>query len=191
MGIKRVVDTDLWTDEKVEEFTPEEKYFWVYLLTNPYTRQLGIYHITKKQMAFQLGYDAETVSKLLDRFEKEHKLIRYVDSEIAIFNFLKRQVLKGGKPVEDCLKADIKKVKHQELIVEVFERLKDEDLNETVKKVVINYLNDIHNDIHIHSIVDVSSTIRNDGTVPVYDPSRNRKMDEQEEKELLEMMGRA
>ena len=190
MGIKRVVDTDLWTDEKVEDFTPEEKYFWVYLLTNPYTRQLGIYHITKKQMAFQLGYDVETVTKLLDRFENEHKLIKYVDSEIAIFNFLKRQILKGGKPVEDCLNADIKKVKHQELVREVFEKLKDENLNETVKKVISNYLLINDNDIHIHSIVNVSSTYRNDGTVPTYDPSKNRKMGTEEENELLKLMGR-
>lgn len=190
MGIKRVVDTDLWTDEKVEDFTPEEKYFWVYLLTNPYTRQLGIYHITKKQMAFQLGFDIETVTKLLDRFENEHKLIKYIDSEIAIFNFLKRQILKGGKPVEDCLKADIKKVKHQELVREVFEKLKDENLNETVKKVISNYLIINDNDIHIHSIVNVSSTYRNDGTVPTYDPSKNRKMETEEENELLKLMGR-
>ena len=188
MGIKRVVDTDLWTDEKVEEFTPEEKYFWVYLLTNPYTRQLGIYHITKKQMAFQMGYDVETVTRLLDRFENDYHLIRYIDSEIAIYNFLKRQVLKGGKPVEDCLKADIRKIKHKELIEDVFDRLKNEDLNETVSKVIKEYIND--NDIHIHSIVHVSSTIRNDGTVPVYDPSKNKVMDSEEEKELLKLMGR-
>ena len=120
MGIKRVVDTDFWTDEKVEVFEPEEKLFWVYLLTNPYTKQLGIYHITKKQMSFQLGYDVEQIERLLDKFEKEYGLIKYVDSEIAIFNFLKHSILKGGKPVEDCLKADIKKVKHKELIDMVF-----------------------------------------------------------------------
>ena len=152
MGIKRVVDTDLWTDEKIEDFTPEEKYFWVYLLTNPYTRQLGIYHITKKQMAFQLGYDVETVTKLLDRFENEHKLIKYIDSEIAIFNFLKRQILKGGKPVEDCLNADIKSVKHRSLIRWVFDGIDPSKVNSTVMSVVENWKKEstkeriIHND---------------------------------------------
>ena len=188
MGIKRLVDTDLWTDEKVEEFTPEEKYFWVYLLTNPYTKQLGIYHITKKQMAFQLGYDVDTVSKLLDRFENKHQLIKYIDNEIAIFNFLKRSILKGGKPVEDCLKADLKNVKHKELIEAVFDHLQNENLNETVMKVISNYKNDIHNDNDIYSIVNVSSTIRNDGTVPKYDPSRNKVMGKDEEEELLQLM---
>ena len=146
MGIKRVVDTDFWTDEKVESFTPEEKYFWLYLLTNPYTRQLGIYHITKKQMAFHLGYDVETVSKLLDRFENKYGLIKYEESEIAIYNYLKWSIVKGGKPVEDCLKADIKKVKNKKLIDLVFDKVVNNDVNNTVKKVFALYFNNNYND---------------------------------------------
>jgi len=192
MGIKRVVDTDFWTDEKVEQFTPEEKYFWAYLLTNPYTRQLGIYHITKKQMSFQLGYDIETVTKLLDRFEHEFKMIRFIDSEVAIKNSLKYSIVKGGKPVEDCLLADIKKVKHKELIDWVFDSL--EEPNVTVQKVMSIWkkerakerINDNDNDND--RIVNVSSTIRNDGTIPKYDPSRNKFMDKDSERELLELM---
>lgn len=190
MGIKRVVDTDFWTDEKVEQFTPEEKYFWVYLLTNSYTRQLGIYHITKKQMAFQLGYDIDTVSKLLDRFENEHHMIRFIDSEVAIKNSLKYSIVKGGKPVEDCLIADLKKVKHKELVDWVFDNL--EEPNATVKKVMqiwkerTKEINDNDNDND--SIVNVSSTIRNDGTVPKYDPSKNKQMDADTERELLNLM---
>lgn len=196
MGIKRVVDTDFWTDEKVEQFTPEEKYLWAYLLTNPYTKQLGIYHITKKQMSFQMGYDIDTVTKLLDRFEHEFKMIRFVDSEVAIKNYLKYSIVKGGKPVEDCLLADIKKVKHKELIDWVFDNL--EEPNVTVKKVMSIWkkesnkesINDNDNDND--SIVDVSSTIRNDGTIPKYDPSKNKPMDMNTEKELLNLMkGRA
>lgn len=191
MGIKRVVDTDLWTDEKVEQFTPEEKFFWVYLLTNPYTRQLGIYHITKKQMGFQLGYDNETVTKLLDRFENEYKMVRYIDSEIAIKNSLKYSIVKGGKPVEDCLLADIKRVKHKELIDWVFDNL--EEPNVTVKKVMSIWkkesnkesINDNDNDND--SIVNVSSTIRGN-SLPKYDPSKNKIMDTKQEEELLELM---
>lgn len=196
MGIKRVVDVDFWTDEKVEQFSPEEKYFWIYLLTNPYTRQLGIYHITKKQMAFQLGYDTETVSKLLDRFEKEYRMVKYIDSEIAIFNFLKRSVLKGGKPVEDCLKADLKQVKHKELIDMVFDRIINENINvsETVLKVIADYkesTKEINTHTHTHTqyrgrIVNDSSSYR--ASIPVYDPTNNKEMDADTEKELLNLL---
>lgn len=196
MGIKRVVDTDFWTDEKVEVFEPEEKLFWVYLLTNPYTKQLGIYHITKKQMSFQLGYDVEQIERLLDKFENEYGLIKFVDSEIAIFNFLKHSILKGGKPVEDCLKADIKKVKHKELIDMVFERIIKDGVNvsETVLKVIADYkesTKETNTHTHTHTqyrgrIVNDSPTYRD--SVPVYDPSKNREMSEEQETELLKLM---
>ena len=190
MGTKRVIDTEVWTDEKFEEFSTDEKLFWLYLLTNPFSRQLGIYHITKKQMAFQLGFDIQTVDHLIDKFQNEYKMIRYIDNEIAILNFLKRQILKGGKPVEDCLKADIKSVKHKELIDEVFEYLKDcDDIKDSVKKVIHYYLNDNDNDNDNERFVDVSSTYRD--RIPTYDPSNNRKMSQEEQDELMKLMGRA
>ena len=69
MGIKRIVDTSFWTDGKVDEFSPEDKYFMLYLLTNPFSTQLGIYEISIKQVAFQLGYSMDAVKVLLERFD--------------------------------------------------------------------------------------------------------------------------
>lgn len=171
MGIKRVVDTDFWQDDKVESMTPEEKYFWLYLLTNPYTKQLGIYKITKKQMSFHLGYDNETVTKLLDRFENTYGLVKYIENEIAIKNFLRHSILKGGKPVEDCLNADLKNVKHRSLIRWVFDGIDPSRVNATVLSVIDSWKkesskerindNDIHNDNDNDSIVGYdTSTIR-------------------------------
>ncbi|EKN69951.1 DnaD domain-containing protein [Neobacillus bataviensis LMG 21833] len=57
MAKYRMVRTDFWKNPVVsEEMTPEDKYFYLYLLTNPHTTQIGIYKIAKKQMAFNLGY---------------------------------------------------------------------------------------------------------------------------------------
>ena len=92
MGIKRVVDTDFWTDEKVMLlFSPEDKLFFLYLMTNPHTTQLGIYKILTKQIAFELGYSLETVEILLDRFENSYDIVRYSNKtkEIAIKNYLR------------------------------------------------------------------------------------------------------
>ena len=151
MGIKRIVDTSFWTDGKVDEFSPEDKYFMLYLLTNPFTKQLGIYEISVKQAAFQMGYSVDAFNVLLDRFENKYGMIAYskATSEIAILNFLRHSVMKGGKPVEDCIKQDIQKVKDKTLINRVFNKIyKHDDLNTTVKKVIDEYINnnDIHND---------------------------------------------
>lgn len=145
MGIKRIVDTAFWTDGKVDDFTPEDKYFMLYLLTNPFTKQLGIYEISIKQVAFQLGYSIEAVTTLLDRFENKYNVIIFSKetNEIAIKNYLRHSIIKGGKPVEDCIKKEMLKVKDKSLIAKVFDYIQDkDDLNATVKKIINGYKND-------------------------------------------------
>lgn len=151
MGIKRVVDTSFWTDGKVDDFSPEDKYFMLYLLTNPFCKQLGIYEISIKQAAFQMGYSVDAFNVLLDRFESKYKMIVFSKetNEIAILNFLRHSVIKGGKPVEDCIRQDMARVKNRKLLDAVFSKLhKYPELNATVKQIVDEYIgdNDIEND---------------------------------------------
>lgn len=142
MGIKRIVDTSFWTDGKVDEFTPEDKYFMLYLLTSPFTTQLGIYEFNIKQVAFQLGYSDDSVKSLLDRFENKYNIIIYSKEtkEVAVKNYLRHSIIKGGAPVRDCLIKEMKQVKNKSLIAKVFLHIKGyEDLNDTVKKLVAEY----------------------------------------------------
>lgn len=142
MGIKRIVDTAFWTDGKVEEFTPEDKYFMLYLLTNPHTTQLGIYEMSMKRTAYEMGYSVDSIRALVERFENTHGIIIYSKStnEIAIKNFLRHSVIKGGKPVEDCIVAEMAKVKDKSLISKVFRYLSTKDgLNATVQKIINEY----------------------------------------------------
>ena len=142
MGIKRIVDTSFWTDSKVDEFTPEDKYFMLYLLTCPFTKQLGIYEISPKQAAFQLGYSVEAVNSLIDRFENKYKIIIFSKetNEIAIKNFLKHSIVKGGAPVRDCLIREMKQVQNKQLIADVFLHIKNfGGLNATVKSLISEY----------------------------------------------------
>ena len=154
MAVKRIVDTSFWTDSKVDDFSPEDKYFMLYLLTNPFTKQLGIYEISVKQAAFQMGWQADAFKVLLERFENKYDMIRYSEEtgEIAIKNYLRHSIMKGGKPVEDCIRQDMEKVKNKDLLKYVFSSLYGkEGLNVTVKKIVDEYMenendNDKHND---------------------------------------------
>jgi hypothetical protein len=130
----------------------------LYLLTNPFSTQLGIYEISIKQVAFQLGYSMDAVNVLIERFESKYGIIAYSPDtkEIAIKNFLRHSIIKGGAPVRDCLIKEIKRVKDKSLIAQVFAHIKDsEDLNETVRKIIdeyeekngaLNYSNEKHNE---------------------------------------------
>ena len=150
MGIKRIVDVSFWTDEKtLELFSPEDKYFMLYLLTNPHTTQLGIYKYNVPLMAFELGYSKESVTVLLDRFESKYNLIyrSSITNELAIKNYLRYSIIKGGKPVEDLLNKEIGNIKDKSLIQKVFTKIATYDnLNETIKKIINENVNDNDND---------------------------------------------
>ena len=116
----------------MEEMTPEDKYFYLYLQTNPNTTQIGIYPITKKQMAFDLGYSIETVHALMDRFTQHYKLIRYNPEtrELAIKNWGKEHLHKGGRPIMDCISAELKEVEDRSLIQYVAEAIRKQEIRD-------------------------------------------------------------
>jgi hypothetical protein len=68
--------TSFWTDPWVLELTPEQKYFYLYLLTNSKVKQCGIYEISTKQMEYETGYTSDTITKLLHLFQ-DWKKIKY------------------------------------------------------------------------------------------------------------------
>jgi hypothetical protein len=86
------------------------------LLTNERTKQCGIYEISKKQMAFELGYTIDRVSKLLAYFIKTGKIL-YSDTtkEVALKNWLKYNGSTSPK-VASCIKSELCLVKDRVLI---------------------------------------------------------------------------
>lgn len=175
-GINRIVNTSFWNDSKVTEyFTPEDKYFMLYLLTNPHTTQLGIYEFPIKKVAFEMGYSAESIIGLIDRFQNKYGMIVYssATNEILIKNFLRHSIVKGGKPVMDCLQKEERDVKDKALLGYLYEYL--DSYRDELNVTVIEYLNtlskyidnkkekdngnDIDNDNDNERIVDESSSV--------------------------------
>lgn len=111
MAIYRNVQLSFWTDNKVEDdFTPEDKYFYLYLLTNPQTNICGCYEVSYSQMTRQTGYNKETIQRLLERFEKVHNVVRFCKEtkEILILHWYKYNWSKS----EDTLKGVSKVAEH-------------------------------------------------------------------------------
>ena len=92
MAIYRTVSPNLWTDTKVvDNFTPEDKYFMLYLLTNPHANLLGCYEISVKQISDETGYTRDTIYNLIARFRNQYKIVDYSDNdkEVLIKNWYK------------------------------------------------------------------------------------------------------
>jgi hypothetical protein len=92
MANYRNISINFWADSKVDdEFTPEDKYFYLYLLTNPHTNICGCYEISMKQMERETGYNTDTVKRLIKRMQESHNVIRYCSEtkEVLILNWYK------------------------------------------------------------------------------------------------------
>lgn len=92
MAIYRNIQMAFWTDIKVvDDFTPEDKFFYLYLLSNPHTNLCGCYEISVKQMSDETGYSRDTIEKLLKRFAEVHKVAYYSQDtkELLVLNWHK------------------------------------------------------------------------------------------------------
>jgi hypothetical protein len=121
----RMFYSNFWTDGQIQDdFTPEDRYFYFYLLTNMNTSQLGVYEITVSTMSAELGYDKAAIQSMLKRFEDYHKLIAYnrETKELAVLKWAKYNWRRGGKPVWDLVKKEIDEVKDAALIELIAQR---------------------------------------------------------------------
>ena len=107
MAVYRQVHISFWQDPFIMELTPEEKYFYLYLMTNSKTKQCGAYELSKKVIMFETGYNQETVEKLMDRFISYGK-IEYDDdtNEVMLVNWLKYNISKSPKLIS-CIKQEM------------------------------------------------------------------------------------
>jgi len=104
MALYRQVYMKFWNDDSkvVDDFTPEDKYFFLYLMTNPHTTLTGCYEISFKVMARETGYNEETVKRLMDRMGRVHHVICYDQNtkEVLIVNWHKYNWTKSADLVK-------------------------------------------------------------------------------------------
>jgi hypothetical protein len=130
MALFRKVHTSFWDDPFVEKLTPDEKFFYLFIMTNPRSTECGVYELTKKKMKDWTGYNYETIDTLLKRFISHKKLIyNEPTSEIAIIN-KPNYINQLGKPVRDCLISELKKVKEKSLISLLGESCENDEIKE-------------------------------------------------------------
>jgi DnaD/phage-associated family protein len=172
MAKYRMVQTDFWKNPVVlEDMTPEDKLFYLYLLTNQNTTQIGIYRITKKQMAFDLGYSIETIQLLMARFSDYHKLIRYNPEtrELAIKNWGKYNLQKGGKPVMDCMYSELKEVEDTSLIRYISESIQKQEIYRLYESFCAQDETSINQEVEEDTYLDQGCEEFDDTFIPTLD----------------------
>lgn len=116
MAVYRNVRVNFWQDEFILDLTPEERYFYIYLLTGTKTKQCGIYILPKRLAELETGYSRETVEKLLNRFVEYGKILYDTETkELYIINWLRYNPILNTN-VEKCVLRELKAVKSKEFI---------------------------------------------------------------------------
>ncbi|HAB9620651.1 TPA_asm: DnaD domain protein [Listeria monocytogenes] len=138
MAVYRQIHVSFWQDSFVLDLTAEEKYFYLYLMTNSKTNQIGIYEISKKIMEIESGYSMDTVSKLLKKFI-DYKKILYSEStkELMLLNWCKYN-WSGSPKVVSLVNKELKGVKNTEFAKEYIEQAKSQGYK--IDKLSIEYL---------------------------------------------------
>ena len=115
MAVFRKINTSFWQDPLVLDLTPEEKYFYLYLMTNTKTNQCGIYEIPKQVMEMETGYNAETIDKLINRFVAYERIL--FSNEIMLINWIKYNGSSSPK-VLTRVESELKEIKNIEFVKE-------------------------------------------------------------------------
>lgn len=91
MSKHRIVKSEFWVDDYFEDLPVKERYFFLYLLTNPETNILGIYKTTIKRMSFETGLSKSDIELFIDKFSGSDK-VHFVESHIIMVNHHKHQM---------------------------------------------------------------------------------------------------
>ena len=141
--VKRMLDTGIWTDPYiVDNFSVDDKYFWVYLLTNGHNTICGTCCLSLKTISDEMGLSKDVVKVLLERFEKKYKYILYDEdkSEILIikwyrYNWTNSTSLKSS--IEKSL-TTVKSKKHIAFLEEIIRQINWGGKESNISKIELN-----------------------------------------------------
>lgn len=137
MGIYRNISTKIWSDPAVvQNYTPEDKFFFMYLLTNEHTTLCGTITIGTKTMANETGYNEDSIKALIERHYKVHKTILYDKecSEILIRNWCRYNWTSSEKLMASVVKQlrEVSSPLHRELLESLIEKVNNGVVLDTV-----------------------------------------------------------
>lgn len=121
MALYRQLQVKFWQDGFVLDLTPEEKFFYAYLMTNSKTTQCGIFELPKRIIEMETGYNRETVDKLIKRFVDYGKIYYSQETkEIMVKNWIKYNFINSKNTIL-CINKELKEIKNTEFVFKFYD----------------------------------------------------------------------
>ena len=121
MSIFKNVHIKFWQNDFVLGLTAEERYFYIYLITNSMTNQCGIYKFNRRLVELETGYSCDKIESFLKKFEEYGKVvISCSTTEIMLVNWFKHN-FKSNKKTLQSVNKELKDVKDKELLQKLYD----------------------------------------------------------------------
>lgn len=125
MAIYRQLHTTFWKDKRVGEWSKDQKLFFLYLLSNDYTTQCGVYEFNIRYAKFELDMTAEEIKENIDFLVSEGRIVFNEKSEeLMIVNWLKYNNARSPK-VAAVIDKELKEIKTLEFEIEVIKKCQE------------------------------------------------------------------
>ncbi|WP_139905190.1 hypothetical protein [Clostridium thermarum] len=121
MSVFKNIHMKFWQNDFVLGLTAEERYFYIYLITNSMTNQCGIYRFNRRLAELETGLSCDQIEAYLKKFEEYGKIIVSRNTiEIMIVNWFKHN-FKANKKMLLSINNELKDVKDKELLKHLYD----------------------------------------------------------------------
>lgn len=160
MAKYRNIHVSFWTDRKIsEEFTAEERFLFLYLLTNPLTNMCGCYEIGYKAMSDDTGLTVAKVKQVVKSL-MDHKVISYNETtgEVLLVNWYRYNWTDSDK-IKRLIASEVETIKTKQYRDYLNEKLNGKDT------LSIGYRYPIKNTFSLYVSDSVTDTVIDSNTV--------------------------
>lgn len=180
MAVYRQVMLSFWTDSFIDDnFSAEDKYFYLYILTNTHTTLCGCYEVSEQRMGKEMGLSTESIMSIIERFSKTYDLIRYNHStkEILILKWSKYN-WNASPRFRVAVENELEKIKDQSFKEYLLRLLDGEEIDKSIYPIdrVMGENGNSEYPIDTNVIVNVNDTVSvNSNSLTVKETKRTRK----------------
>ena len=180
MAVYRQVMLSFWTDSFIDDnFSAEDKYFYLYILTNTHTTLCGCYEVSEQRMGKEMGLSTDSVMAIIERFSKTFDLIRYNHStkEILILKWSKYN-WNASPRFRVAVENELEKIKDQSFKEYLLRLLDGEEIDKSIYPIdrVMGENGNSEYPIDTNVIVNVNDTVSvNSNSLTVKETKRTRK----------------
>lgn len=180
MAVYRQVMLSFWTDSFIDDnFSAEDKYFYLYILTNTHTTLCGCYEVSEQRIGKEMGLSTDSVMAIIERFSKTFDLIRYNHStkEMLILKWSKYN-WNASPRFRVAVENELEKIKDPSFKEYLLRLLDGEEIDKSIYPIdrVMGENSNSEYPIDTNVIVNVNDTVSvNSNSLTVKETKRTRK----------------